>query len=126
MTALADLADLLGRLDPPPPRARTSGVVAGALLGVEATPMELVAEEGAPVRAAGGLWRSDALLVEIGDRVTGVAADGIDRVEVHTCEGVTEVRPDHLGGFAARRPPGLVRLVAHPAAGRPLVSPWLR
>ncbi|PPK64538.1 hypothetical protein V5P93_007007 [Actinokineospora auranticolor] len=125
---LAELADLLDRADPVPERVFAAAVAAGALLGIDWLPLELVAHAGVAVRGARAVWRGDDVLVELGPRITGLVAPGlgVTHAEVHSRDGAEVLPVDGLGCFDAPVPDGRVRVVLHREAAAPLVSDWLR
>ncbi|SDC92788.1 hypothetical protein [Actinokineospora iranica] len=126
---LAELAGLLDRLDPPPPRVHAAAVLAGAFLGVDWDLLDLVPQPCAAVRGDGAVWRrGEDVLIELGARVTGLVAPrlGVAHAEIHSREGARVLPVDEVGCFSGDLPSGRVRVVLRRPGSAPLVSPWLR
>ncbi|MGQ0839371.1 hypothetical protein [Actinokineospora sp.] len=123
---LAELARLLGRLDPVPADAHAAAVLAGTFLGTRWDWLDLVPMAGAGVRGDACLWRADGVLVEVADRIGGLLTIPVSRAELHSAAGVTVLPVDAVGCFSAAAPPGRLRLVLHREGAAPLVSGWFR
>lgn len=123
---LADLADMLDRLDPVPTSVRTAAMLAGTFVGARWDWLELTPLAGVSVRGGARMWRSGAGVIEVADRVSGLLSIPVTRAELHSSAGAVPVAVDSLGAFSARLPAGRMRLVLHRPDSVPLVSGWFR
>jgi hypothetical protein len=127
MTLLAELARLLRRMDPMPPRVLADAEAAGALLRFDELLVTLLDTVPA-ARAAGRRLRlgrpggEPVLELEIRDvgpalRLAGLAPPGT-RLTVRAAAGEEHVPVDAAGYFTAEVPAGPVQLVLTDATGR--------
>jgi hypothetical protein len=135
MTLLAELARLLRRMDPMPPRVLADAEAAGALVPTRFDELLVTLLDTVPaVRAAGrrlrlGRLGGEAVLeVEIRDlgpalRLAGLAPPTA-RLAVRHATGTADVPVDTAGYFTTEVPTGPVRLQLTDPAGRTCATAW--
>ncbi|WP_436492659.1 hypothetical protein [Actinokineospora sp. HUAS TT18] len=121
---LAELSDLLDRLDPVPTRVHRAAIAAGTFLGVAWDWLDLTPLPTLAVRGDARVWHSTAGVIERSERLTGYLAIPISHAELHSADGVVALELDEVGGFSAQVT-GRFRLVLHRHGDVPLITEWL-